>query len=81
MGRPRVGAADAQARVDRSTIMRLRQVARQGALEALAASRPGTSGKPARDIELDQARTEIERLTRTVAEQAVKLVVLEKEGA
>lgn len=67
--------------MDRSTIMRLRQVARQGALEALAASRPGTSGKPARDIELDQARTEIKRLTRTVAEQAVKLVVLEKEGA
>jgi predicted DNA-binding protein (UPF0251 family) len=27
--------------VDRSTVMKLRQVAKQGALEALAASRPG----------------------------------------
>ena len=80
-GETTVGAAAAQAGVDRSTIMRLRQVARQGALEALAASRPGASGKPARDVELDQARAEIDRLTRTVTEQAVKLVVLEKKGA
>ena len=34
-GETTVGAAAAQAGVDRSTIMRLRQVARQGALEAL----------------------------------------------
>jgi hypothetical protein len=78
-GETTVGAAAAQAGVDRSTIMRLRQVARQGALEALAASRPGASGKPARDIEPGQARVEIERLTRTVAEQAAGLVVLEKK--
>ena len=35
-GQTMVGAAAAQAGVDRSTIMRLRQVARQGAVEALA---------------------------------------------
>lgn len=58
-GETTVGAAAAQAGVDRSTIMRLRQVARQGALEAPAASRPGASGKPARDIEPGQARVEI----------------------
>ena len=58
-GQTTVGAAAAQAGVDRSTIMRLRQVARQGALEAPAASRPGASGKPARDIEPGQARVEI----------------------
>ena len=57
-GETTVGAAAAQAGVDRSTIMRLRQVARQGALEALAASRPGASGKPARDVEPGQARAE-----------------------
>lgn len=78
-GETTVGAAAAQAEVDRSTIMRLRQVARQGALEALAASRPGVSGKPARNVALDQARAEIDRLTRTVTEQAAGLVVLEKK--
>ena len=78
-GQTTVGAAAAQARVDRSTIMRLQQVARQGALQALAASRPGASGKPARDVKLDQARAEIDRLTRTVTEQAAGLVVPEKK--
>lgn len=65
-GETSVGAAAAQAGVDRSTIMRLRQVARQGALEVLAASRPGVSGNPTRDVEPDQARAEIKRLARTV---------------
>ena len=58
-GETTVGAAAARAGVDRSAIMRLQQVARQGALEALAASRPGVSGKPARNVELAQARAEI----------------------
>lgn len=75
-----VGAAAAEAGVDRSTIVRMRQVARQGALDALSASRPGSPGKSPRDAELDQARAEIDRLTRTVTEQAVKLVMLEKKG-
>lgn len=78
-GETTVGAAAAQAWVDCSRIISLRQVARQGALEALPASRPGASGKPARDIEPGQARAEIERLTRTVTEQAAGLVVLEKK--
>ena len=77
-GQTTVGAAAAQAGVDRSTIMRLRQVARQGAVEALAASRPGVSGRPARNVGLDQARAKIDRLTRTVTEQAAGLVVLEE---
>lgn len=77
-GETTVGAAAAQAGVDRSTIMRLRQVARQGAVEALAASRPGVSGEPAHNVELDQARAEMDRLTRTVTEQAAGLVVLEE---
>lgn len=53
-GQTMVGAIAAQAGVDRSTIMRLQQVARQGALEALAASRPGASGRPA--VTSSQAR-------------------------
>lgn len=77
-GETTVGAAAVQAGADRSTIMRLRQVARQGALEALAASRPEASDKPTGDIEPGRAKLEIERLTRTVTEQAAGLVVLEK---
>ena len=41
------GAAE-QAGVDRSTIMKLRMVARQGALDALAASKPGVRAGAAR---------------------------------
>ena len=37
-----------QAGVDRSTIMKLRMVARQGALDALAASKPGCGRAAAR---------------------------------
>ena len=37
--------ASAQWQVDRSTIMKIRTVAREGALAALAASRPGSKGK------------------------------------
>jgi transposase len=56
-----VQAAD-RAGVDRTTIMRVRQVAKQGALDALAASKPGvkTGGV---DPELAAARAEIARLT------------------
>src|ERR671930_2394041 len=49
--------------VDRSTIMRLREVARQGALAALAESRPGTRSKE-HDLELTQAKAEAARLGR-----------------
>jgi transposase len=34
--------------IDRSTVMRIRQVAKQGALEALAASKPGVRQAPTR---------------------------------
>src|SRR3954447_5857474 len=56
------GAAD-QAGVDRSTIMKLRQVARQGALEALAASKPGVRARSGPDPELAAAKAEIARLS------------------
>ena len=61
--------------IDRSTVMRVRQVAKQGALEALAASTPG--GRLARaDAELTAARAEIQRLGETVKEQAIELTLL-----
>lgn len=71
-----VGEAAERARVDRSTIAKLRQVARQGALDALAQSRPGRREKE-RDFELEAARAEAERLRTALAEMAVRLTLAE----
>ncbi|MGV1010652.1 MAG: hypothetical protein ACOYBY_19030 [Dermatophilaceae bacterium] len=68
-------AAEA-AGVDRSTIMKLRQVAKEGAMAALSASKPGV-GKTARDVELEAANAEVARLSEAVKELAVKLTLLE----
>ena len=65
--------------VDRSTIMRIRTVAKEGALAALAASKPGASGRD-RDFELDQAKAEIARLSEALKEMAVKLMLVEGKG-
>jgi hypothetical protein len=68
-----------RAGVDRTTIMRLRQVAKQGALDALAASKPGvrTGGV---DPELVEARAEIARLTEARKEMGVRLMLAEGKG-
>lgn len=79
-GEATIGQAATMAGVDRSTIIRLRQVARDGALAALAASRPGTPGKSVRDVELEEANAEIARLSEAVKELAVKLTLLEGKG-
>ena len=71
--------AAAAAGVDRSTIVRIRQVAKDGALTALAASKPGAAGK-ARDAELAAANAEIARLSEAVKELAVKLTLVEGKG-
>ncbi len=66
--------------VDRSTILRIKQVAKEGALAALAASKPGIRGRE-RDYELEQARAEIARLSEACKELAVKLTLVEgKDG-
>lgn len=70
-----IEAAD-RAGVDRSTIMKLRTVAKQGALEALAASRPGVRGAK-RDVELAAARAEIARLSEALKEMGVRLMLIE----
>ena len=63
--------------VDPTTIMRIRRVGREGALSALAQSRPGVrAGSGAADAELVAARAEIVRLEETVKEQAIELVAL-----
>lgn len=68
-----------RAGVDRSTVMKLRTVARQGALDALAASKPGVRpGGP--DPELAAARAEIARLTEALKEMGVRLMLAEGKG-
>lgn len=65
--------------VDRSTIMRIKQVAKEGALAALAASKPGVKGRE-RDYELEAAKAEIARLSEACKELAVKLTLVEGKG-
>jgi transposase-like protein len=64
--------------VDPTTIMRIRRVGREGALSALAQSRPGVraGSASAQDAELAASRAEIARLEETVKEQAIELVAL-----
>jgi transposase len=62
--------------VDRSTIMKAREVAKQGALAALAASKPGIRADGV-DHELLAARHEIARLSEALKEMAVKVTLLE----
>jgi transposase-like protein len=59
--------------VDRSTVVHICRTAKQGALDALAASVPGRPGRSAEAAELAGARAEVERLRATVTEQAVAL--------
>ena len=56
-------------RVHRSTIMRARDVAKRGALDALASSRPGARGDGA-DPELVMARGEVARLDEALQRDA-----------
>lgn len=63
-------------KVDRSTIMRIRTVAKEGALEALSHSRPGVRAHE-RDWELEAARADAVRLGDALREMAVKLMLVE----
>jgi transposase-like protein len=65
--------------VDRSTIMRIRTVAKEGALAALAASKPGVAARQ-RDYELELAKAEVARLSEALKEMAVKLMLIEGKG-
>ena len=59
--------------MDPSTVVHTCRTAKQGALDALAASVPGRPGMTAGQAELAEARAELERLRATVTEQAVAL--------
>jgi transposase len=78
-GEETIAQAADRAGVDRSTVVKLRSVARQGALDALAASKPGVRpGGP--DPELAEARAEIARLSEALKEMGVRLMLAEGKG-
>src|SRR3954462_13322259 len=58
-----IAAAAERSGGDRWTIMKLRTVARQGALEALAQSKPGVKAGGGPDPELAAAKAEIAQLS------------------
>ncbi|ETW22360.1 hypothetical protein MGAST_20605 [Mycobacterium gastri 'Wayne'] len=80
--RQEVTTAEAAAnhRVDRTTIMRIRTVAKEGALAALATSKPGTAARQ-RDYELEAAKAENARLSEALKEMAVRLTLVEGKGS
>ena len=72
--------AAAEAGVDRSTITKLRAVARDGAIAALAASKPGKAKASRAEVtEAAGLRVEVARLEHTIVEQAVELAVLHRK--
>jgi transposase-like protein len=79
-GEVTVAEAAAAQRVDRTTIVRIKQVAKDGALTALATSKPGTAGQQ-RDYKLEQAQAEINRLSEACKELGVKLALVEGKDA
>ena len=74
-----IADAAATQQVDRSTILRIRTVAKEGALAALSASKPGVATSK-RDAELEAAQAEVARLSEAVKELAVKLMLVEGKG-
>lgn len=74
-----IAEAAAAQQVDRSTIVRIKQVAKEGALAALAASKPGVRAGE-RDFELEAAKAEVARLSEACKELAVKLTLVEGKG-
>lgn len=76
-GQITAGGAAVEAGVDRTVISKLRAVARDGAIAALQASRPGRPAQSkAEAAEIAALQAEVARLERTIVEQAVELAVL-----
>ena len=70
-------AAAAEAGVDPTTIMTLRKVAKDGAIAALQASRPGRARVDRAELsELARLRADNARLASTIVEQAIELAAL-----
>lgn len=61
--------------VDVSTVIKLRRLAKDGALAAFAALKPGRPPS-VEQVELEACRQECARLTETIKEQAIELALL-----
>jgi transposase len=75
-GKTTIRAAADEHGVDRCPILKLRTVARQGALDALAKSRPGVRADGP-DPELAAAKAKIARLSEAGKEMGVRLMLVE----
>jgi transposase-like protein len=78
-GEVTIAEAAAAQHVERSTILRIRTVAKERALAALAASKPGVQAGT-RDYELEEAKAENARLSEALKEMAVRLTLVEGKG-
>jgi transposase len=74
-----IAEAAEQQRVYRSTIVRIRTVAKEGALAARAASKPGVTAREC-DYELELAKAEVARLSEAVTRMGVKLTLVGGKG-
>lgn len=72
-GQATQGEAATRYKVDRSTVVAVCRTAKQGALDALAVSRPGRRGMSPEQVRIEELQAEVERLRSTVTEQAVAL--------
>jgi transposase len=70
-----------QAGVDRGTIMTLRKAAKDGAIAALQASRPGRPRDAREATELARLAAENARLQATIVELSIELVALRGKAA
>ena len=61
--------------VDTSVVIKLRRDAKDAALAAFAAAKPGRVRDP-RDLRIGELEHEVDRLTETVKEQAVELALV-----
>lgn len=80
-GETTISDASDRAGVDRATVMKLRTVARQGALEALSRSKPGARRGGGVDPELAAAKAEVARLSEALKEMGVRLMLVEGKGS
>jgi hypothetical protein len=68
--------AAARSGIDRTTVMTLRKVAKDGAIAALQASLPGRRRNPGEESELVRLRAENTRLQDTIVELSIENVAL-----
>ena len=80
-GQLSVAEAAAEAGVDRSTISKLRRLARDGAIGALQAAKPGRKRSLQEPSEVAKLQAEIDRLTGVIVDQAIELAALRGKSA